>query len=128
MSWHRGNERRKSTEPYIDGVILFRGLSIRGPSDLSRFVSSFGLPRPHQEVGLAGKRSSVTTNVKTANEEPPDVKFYYHSEYGRSAFFPGVLFFYSEKVPESGKYSPSLNLYLQPDVQRRWSNTDPFIS
>lgn len=52
--------------------------------------------------------------MKTANEEPPDVKFYYHSEYRRSAHFPGVTFFYSQIVPDSGGQTPllsSLELY-----------------
>lgn len=47
-------------------------------------------------------------NVKTANEEPPDVKFYYHTEYGRSADYPDILFFYSEIVPEQGLCSSHL--------------------
>ncbi|KAF2495042.1 taud/tfda taurine catabolism dioxygenase [Lophium mytilinum] len=96
------------------GVILIRGLPIKNAQDFSKFVTAFQLPQPHREVGLAGKRTTVTTNIKTANEEPPDVKFYYHSEYGRSAYFPGVLFFFSEKVPEQGGQTPllsSLELY-----------------
>lgn len=40
--------------------------------------------------------------MKTANEEPPNVKFYYHNEYGRSAHFPGIVFFFSQKVPQQG--------------------------
>ena len=77
-------------------------------------MRAFKLPYPHHEVGLAGKRTVVASDIKTANEEPPDVKFYYHSEYGRSAHFPGVLFFYSQIVPESGGQTPllsSLELY-----------------
>ena len=42
------------------------------------------------------------------------MRFYYHSEYGRSAYFPGILFFYSQIVPDSGGQTPllsSLELY-----------------
>ena len=98
----------------LDGTILFRGFPIKGAADFQKFVRAFKLPNPHREVGLSGKRTTITTDVKTANEEAPDVKFYYHSEYGRSAHFPGVLFFYSEIVPQSGGQTPllsSLELY-----------------
>lgn len=74
-----------------------------------KFSKAFKYPHPHQEVGLSGKRSTVGDNVKTANEEPPHVKFYYHNEYGRSAHFPGILFFFSQIVPEQGGQSPLLS-------------------
>ena len=93
----------------IDGVILFRGLPISTPDDFSKFTKAFKLPQPHQEVGLSGKRTTVGDNVKTANEEPSHVKFYYHNEYGRSAHFPGILFFFSQVVPEQGGQSPLLS-------------------
>ncbi|OBT60937.1 hypothetical protein VE03_09276 [Pseudogymnoascus sp. 23342-1-I1] len=91
------------------GVILFRGLPIADAAGFSAFTESFKFPRHYQEIGLAGKRSVVAGNVKTANEEPPDVKFYYHTEYGRSANYPDVLFFYSEIVPEQGGQTPLLS-------------------
>ncbi|KAF1847346.1 taud/tfda taurine catabolism dioxygenase [Cucurbitaria berberidis CBS 394.84] len=96
------------------GTILFRGFPLTNATDFQKFVRAFKFKNPHREVGLAGKRTTVTTDIKTANEEPPDVKFYYHSEYGRSAHFPGILFFYSQIVPESGGQTPllsSLELY-----------------
>ncbi|EXJ89959.1 hypothetical protein A1O3_03026 [Capronia epimyces CBS 606.96] len=96
------------------GTILFRGFPVKTASDFSKFVKAFRLPQPHREIGLSGKRTTINDAVKTANEEPPDVKFYYHSEYGRSAHFPGVLFFFSEIVPEQGGQTPllsSLELY-----------------
>ncbi|CAH0057803.1 unnamed protein product [Clonostachys solani] len=85
------------------GAILFRGFPIKTAEDFSSFTKVFKYPRPHQEVGLSGKRTTVGDNIKTANEEPPNIKFYYHNEYGRSAHFPGILFFYSQQVPEQGK-------------------------
>ncbi|EFX02219.1 taud/tfda taurine catabolism dioxygenase [Grosmannia clavigera kw1407] len=97
-----------------DGAILFRGFPVDGAADLDRLVRSFGLPRPHVEVGLSGKRSTITPLVKTANEEPAHVRFYFHNEYGRSAYFPGALFFHAEKVPTEGGQTPllsSLELY-----------------
>ncbi|CAK7218987.1 hypothetical protein SCUCBS95973_003668 [Sporothrix curviconia] len=96
------------------GTILFRGFPVADASGFSRFVQAFRLPQQHQEVGLSGMRTAVNGFVKTANEEPPDVKFYYHAEYGRSAHFPNVLFFFSEKVPAKGGQTPllsSLELY-----------------
>lgn len=89
-----------------DGAILFRGFPVKNATDFQKFVRAFKFPQPHREVGLAGKRTTVTTDVKTANEEPPDVKFYYHSEYGRTAHFPGILFFFSEIVPGQGLLPP----------------------
>ena len=94
---------------FSDGVILFRGFPVKEASDFAKFTQAFQLPQPHREVGLAGRRTKVNDLVKTANEEPPDVKFYYHSEYGRSAHFPGVLFFFSQIVPKSGGQTPVLS-------------------
>ncbi|KPI45303.1 Clavaminate synthase-like protein [Cyphellophora attinorum] len=91
------------------GALLLRGFPTANASDFDKVVKAFKLPQPHREIGLAGKRSIVTGAIKTANEEPPDVKFYYHSEYGRSAHFPGVLFFFSEIVPDQGGQTPLLS-------------------
>ncbi|KAK7754734.1 hypothetical protein SLS62_003292 [Diatrype stigma] len=91
------------------GAILFRGFPIKKADDLAKFTKAFKFPQPHQEVGLSGKRTAVGDNVKTANEEPPNVKFYYHNEYGRSAHFPGIVFFYSQQVPEQGGQTPVLS-------------------
>ncbi|KAJ4998473.1 Clavaminate synthase-like protein [Colletotrichum sp. SAR 10_66] len=82
------------------GAILFRGFPLKDAGDFSKFVHAFGLPNLHREIGLSGKRTTISETVKTANEEPPTVRFYFHNEYGRSANFPGVLFFFSEKVPQ----------------------------
>lgn len=107
----------RSADTFTDGAILFRGLPIKNAEDFSKFVNSAQseyFPHPHKEVGLSGKRTTVTNNVKTANEEPPNVKFYFHNEYGRSAYFPDILYFCSEKVPEQGGQTPilsSLELY-----------------
>ncbi|CAI0651984.1 unnamed protein product [Colletotrichum noveboracense] len=96
------------------GAILFRGFLLKDAGDFSKFVHAFGLPNLHREIGLSGKRTTISETVKTANEEPPTVRFYFHNEYGRSANFPGVLFFFSEKVPRQGGQTPllsSLELY-----------------
>ncbi|KAJ0350595.1 hypothetical protein COL154_013239 [Colletotrichum chrysophilum] len=82
------------------GAILFRGFPLKDAGDFSKFVHAFGLPNLHREIGLSGKRTTISETVKTANEEPPTARFYFHNEYGRSANFPGVLFFFSEKVPQ----------------------------
>lgn len=52
--------------------------------------------------------------MKTANREPPHVKFYFHNEYGRSAHFPGTLFFNSLKVPDEGESSDHQRLERLP--------------
>ncbi|KAF5482988.1 Clavaminate synthase-like protein [Colletotrichum siamense] len=96
------------------GAILFRGFPLKDAGDFSKFVHAFGLPNLHREIGLSGKRTTISETVKTANEEPPTVRFYFHNEYGRSANFPGVLFFFSEKAPQEGGQTPllsSLELY-----------------
>ncbi|KAJ0268135.1 hypothetical protein COL940_013680 [Colletotrichum noveboracense] len=101
------------------GAILFRGFLLKDAGDFSKFVHAFGLPNLHREIGLSGKRTTISETVKTANEEPPTVRFYFHNEYGRSANFPGVLFFFSEKVPRQGvigrQYYPSKD---DPDWKR----------
>ncbi|KAJ0361468.1 hypothetical protein COL26b_013694 [Colletotrichum chrysophilum] len=101
------------------GAILFRGFPLKDAGDFSKFVHAFGLPNLHREIGLSGKRTTISETVKTANEEPPTARFYFHNEYGRSANFPGVLFFFSEKVPQQGvigrQYYPSKD---DPDWKR----------
>ncbi|KAI8275932.1 hypothetical protein K4K60_008246 [Colletotrichum sp. SAR11_57] len=101
------------------GAILFRGFLLKDAGDFSKFVHAFGLPNLHREIGLSGKRTTISETVKTANEEPPTVRFYFHNKYGRSANFPGVLFFFSEKVPRQGvigrQYYPSKD---DPDWKR----------
>ncbi|KAL4787134.1 hypothetical protein BJX76DRAFT_345797 [Aspergillus varians] len=110
----------KYIEPLVDqgifntlltnhGAILFRGLPIHTAEDLAKFTLAFKFPQPHEEVGLSGKRTALGGNVKTANEEPSDVRFYYHNEYGRNAHFPGVIFFFSQRVPEQGGQTPLLS-------------------
>ncbi|KAI8207773.1 Clavaminate synthase-like protein [Colletotrichum sp. SAR 10_76] len=105
--------------PTNHGAILFRGFPLKDAGDFSKFVHAFGLPNLHREIGLSGKRTTISETVKTANEEPPTVRFYFHNEYGRSANFPGVLFFFSEKVPQEGvigrQYYPSKD---DPDWQK----------
>ncbi|KAF0317958.1 hypothetical protein GQ607_014808 [Colletotrichum asianum] len=71
------------------GAILFRGFPLKDAGDFSKFVHAFGLPNLHQEIGLSGKRTTISETVKTANEEPPTIRFYFHNEYGRSANFLG---------------------------------------
>ncbi|SPO07563.1 uncharacterized protein DNG_10258 [Cephalotrichum gorgonifer] len=93
----------------IAGAILFRGFPVKTAEDLSKITKAFKFPQPHQEVGLSGKRSTVGDNVKTANEEPSHVKFYFHDEYGRSAHFPGIVFFNSQIVPDEGGQTPLLS-------------------
>ncbi|EXJ86317.1 hypothetical protein A1O3_03268 [Capronia epimyces CBS 606.96] len=96
------------------GVILFRGLPIETPKDLSSFVDSFNFVRPHKEVGLSGKRTTVVDNIKTASEMPSNAIFHFHNEYARSAHFPELIFFWSELVPQQGGQTPllsSLELY-----------------
>jgi hypothetical protein len=100
----------------IDGAILFCGFAIKSADDLSRFTKAFQYPQPHQEVGLSGKRTTLDDNVTTANEGPPDVKFYYHNEYGRSAHFPGIVFFFSQQVPEQGSYPSMVCCYHSLEV------------
>ncbi|KAF8852598.1 hypothetical protein BDZ45DRAFT_599619, partial [Acephala macrosclerotiorum] len=99
------------------GAILFRGLPIKDSQEFTRFVNSAQSKyflRPHEDVGLSGKQTTVTSNVKTANKEHLHVKFYFYNEYGRSTYFPGILYFFSEKVPDQGgqtRLLSSLELY-----------------
>lgn len=86
----------------LDGVIFFRGLPVRTPNDLSAFSAAFNFVRPHQEIGLSGKRTVKAENVKTASEMPPNAKFHFHNEYARTHHFPELIFFWSEQVPEQG--------------------------
>lgn len=73
-------------------------------------MESFSFVRPHQEVGLSGRRSVIVDNIKTASENPPDAKFHFHNEYARSAHYPELIFFWSQKVPEQG-FNPFIQIY-----------------
>jgi hypothetical protein len=79
------------------------------PDELSSFVESFRFVGPHQEIGLSGKRSAVTKNIKTASELPSTTRLHFHNEYARSNHFPEIIFFFSEKVPEQGGQTPLLS-------------------
>lgn len=84
------------------GAVLFRGLPIQTADDYSEIAHAFGFVA-HEEVGRPPLRTVVARNIKTANEGPPELPIWPHSEYGWSTVNPAWLTFCALKIPESGK-------------------------
>ncbi|KAK1546317.1 hypothetical protein CPAR01_00284 [Colletotrichum paranaense] len=87
------------------GAILIRGLPIGTPHDYSKVAHAFGF-RPHVEVGRPPLRTILAPNVKTANEGPPELPIWPHSEYGWSTINPSWLTFSALQIPEFGGATP----------------------
>ncbi|KAF0330735.1 Clavaminate synthase-like protein [Colletotrichum asianum] len=87
------------------GAVLIRGLPIKTPDDYSKVAHAFGF-RPHVEVGRPPLRTVLAPNVKTANEGPPELPNWPHSEYGWSTINPAWLTFSALQIPESGGATP----------------------
>ena len=65
------------------GAILLRGIGHPSAQTFSDLVCAAEEGRgsyPHEQIGLAGKRTPTAKNVWTANEGPPDRRFYQHNE------------------------------------------------
>jgi hypothetical protein len=65
------------------GAVLFRGLghpSVETFSDLVCAAEESRGGYPHEQIGLAGKRTPLAKAIFTANEGPQDRRFYQHNE------------------------------------------------
>ncbi|KAF6835561.1 taurine catabolism dioxygenase [Colletotrichum plurivorum] len=101
------------------GAILIRGLPIETPDDYSRVAHAFGF-RPHIEVGRPPLRTVLAPNVKTANEGPPELPIWPHSEYGWSTINPAWLTFSALQLPESGGGTPITSaIYVAHELARQ---------
>ncbi|CCF46973.1 hypothetical protein CH063_00646 [Colletotrichum higginsianum] len=101
------------------GAILIRGLPIETPDDYSKVAHAFGF-RPHVEVGRPPLRTVLAPNVKTANEGPPELPIWPHSEYGWSTINPAWLTFSALKLPESGGATPITSaIYIAYELSRQ---------
>lgn len=83
------------------GALLIRGLPIKTADDYSEIAHAFGFVA-HEEVGRPPIRTVLAKNVKTANEGPPELPIWPHSEYGWSKINPAWLTFCALEIPESG--------------------------
>ncbi|KAI5862032.1 Clavaminate synthase-like protein [Durotheca rogersii] len=90
------------------GAVLIRGLPIRTPQDYSEVAHAFGF-LPHEEVGRPPLRTVLAPNVKTANEGPPELPIWPHSEYGWSTINPSWLTFSCLDLPDSGGETPVIS-------------------
>ncbi len=89
------------------GFVLFRGYDIKSGSDFHRFIESFGLDNfKYADSFSNAVRHNRTERVFTANEAPPSVEIFLHHEMAQTLTFPGALFFFCEKVAESGGATP----------------------
>lgn len=95
------------------GALLLRGLPIQTADDYSEIAHAFGFVA-HEEVGRPPVRTVVARNIKTANEGPPELPIWPHSEYGWSTVNPAWLTFCALEVPESGKLVLGLETDLPP--------------
>ncbi|KAJ4423027.1 hypothetical protein N0V82_002294 [Gnomoniopsis sp. IMI 355080] len=82
------------------GALLIRGLPIHTADDYSEIAHSFGFVA-HEEVGRPPIRIVLAKNVKTANEGPPELPVWPHSEYGWLTTNPAWVTFCALKTPES---------------------------
>lgn len=67
----------------LHGAVLFRGIGNPSAKTFSDLVSAAEEGRggyPHEQIGLAGKRSPLAKFIYTANESPPERRFYQHNE------------------------------------------------
>jgi hypothetical protein len=65
------------------GAILFRGFGHPSAETFSTLVRAAEEGRgsvPFEQIGLAGKRNHLAEEVFTANEGPPERRFYQHNE------------------------------------------------
>ncbi|OHF01000.1 hypothetical protein CORC01_03828 [Colletotrichum orchidophilum] len=100
------------------GAVLIRGLPIETPHDYSKVAYAFGF-RPHVEVGRPPLRTVLAPNVKTANEGPPELPIWPHSEYGWSTINPSWLTFSALQIPESGGATPITSaIYIAHELSR----------
>ncbi|OLN97938.1 Clavaminate synthase-like protein 3 [Colletotrichum chlorophyti] len=79
----RSGEWKRLAKQY-GGAILIRGLPIETPDNYSRVAHASGF-RPHIEVGRPSLRTVLAPNVKTANEGPPELPIWPHSDFPRGA-------------------------------------------
>lgn len=83
------------------GVVLFRGLPLRGAEDFDAFIEAFGYRSfPYDESLSNAVRLKRTQRVFTANEAPPDVVIQLHHEMAQTPIFPSKLFFFCEQPAE----------------------------
>ncbi|KAJ5697268.1 hypothetical protein N7488_010952 [Penicillium malachiteum] len=91
------------------GAIVVSGLGHPSGESFSELINAIERGRgsvPHVQIGLAGKRNVVAENVWTANEGPPDRRFYQHNEYSRYTRFPANIHFYCQKKALEGGETP----------------------
>ncbi|TDZ16834.1 Clavaminate synthase-like protein [Colletotrichum orbiculare MAFF 240422] len=100
------------------GAVLIRGLPVETPDDYSKVAHAFGF-RPHVEVGRPPLRTVLAPNVKTANEGPPELPIWPHSEYGWSTINPAWLTFSALQLPASGGATPITSaIYIAHELSR----------
>ncbi|CDK29246.1 unnamed protein product [Kuraishia capsulata CBS 1993] len=91
------------------GAVLLRGLGDSSADGFSAFVNGIEKSRgrvPFEQIGLAGKRHNWAENVFTANEGPPEARFFQHNEYARYTHFPANIHFFCNKAAQHGGGSP----------------------
>lgn len=62
-----------------NGVLLFRGIPVKTPSDFSKVALAFGF-KPHEIIGLVVERGELAENVSPANESDRSVLIFNHNE------------------------------------------------
>ncbi|KAI9927503.1 hypothetical protein ASPWEDRAFT_175983 [Aspergillus wentii DTO 134E9] len=91
------------------GAVVISGIGHPSADSFAKLINAAEKGRgsyPFVQIGLAGKRNVVGENVWTANEGPPDRRFYQHNEYSRYTRFPANIHFYCEKRADEGGATP----------------------
>ena len=58
------------------GGVLFRGLPTHEPEAISKAIEALDLGQPFEQLGAAGKRSTLANGLQTANEGPPSLRMW----------------------------------------------------
>jgi len=88
-----GESGRLKELPDRHGALLFRGFGHPSAQTFSELVCAAEESRgtyPHEQIGLAGKRTPIAKAIWTANEGPQDRRFYQHNEVGKRVTFIGL--------------------------------------
>lgn len=109
--------RRLLTE---HGAVLFRGFPLAGVGDLEPLARSFsGELLTYSE--RSSPRTSISGNVYTSTDYPPDEEIFLHNENSYQSSWPQTLYFYCDQPPETLGATPLA------DVREIYRAIDPMV-
>ncbi|HEU5028381.1 MAG TPA: TauD/TfdA family dioxygenase [Spirillospora sp.] len=88
------------------GALLFRGFPVGGVAGLQPVVEALSGEVPLEYAERSSPRSSLAGNVYTSTDYPPEEEIFLHNESSYQATWPGVLYFYCDRPPETRGATP----------------------